>query len=296
MAAAAKLLDLTPPAVTVRLRRIEEQLKVRLAVRKAKGITLTEEGQRLCSRAMEILDQIEGIAEGISDSKGQLTGKLHVVAPFGFGRAYIAPLIKDLHSAHPELEVRLQLSENPHSVAAGADVVINIGQIKASSWVGHLIAPNERLLCASPNYMRRIQDLHHPTDLARYDCLCLRENDEDVIRWKFTQEGMKEDRKTVSVRIPSVLSSNDGSVITSWAVEGLGIVERSEWDVNALLASGRLVRVLPEWNLPTAPVMALLPSRTGMSPRQKLFLKIAREALGSAPWRTASQDRRVKYQ
>lgn len=294
MAAAAKLLDLTPPAVTIRLQRIEEQLKVRLAVRQSKGITLTEEGQQLRAKAVELLEQLENIGAGISSRAGQLIGTLHIVAPFGFGRAFIAPLVKDLHSAHPKLEIRLQLSESPLKDSSGADIVFSIGQLKSSSWVGHFVAPNDRILCASPEYMRRIRDLNHPTDLPRFDCLCLRENDEDVTRWRFTRAEDSDARKAVSIRVPSVLSSNDGSVITGWALEGLGIVERSEWDVSLLIASGRLVRVLPAWNLPTAPVMALLPSRTGVSPRQKLILEAARDALGSAPWRSSCTRTGIK--
>lgn len=290
MAAAARLLDLTPPAVTIRLQRMEQALKVRLAVRQSRGITLTEEGQRLHAQAVEILARIENIGTALLDPGGRLTGVLRIVAPFGFGRAYIAPLIKALHNAHPQLEIRLQLSESPLSDAAGADVVIHIGPLKSSSWVGHLIAPNDRLLCASPQYMRRIHDLQHPSDLLRYDCLCLRENDEDIIRWRFTP--VSGGGKGVAIRVAGVLSSNDGTVITDWALAGLGIVERSEWDVAGLLAAGRLVRVLPDWSLPTAPVMALLPSRTGVSPRQKLFLDAAKQALGPAPWRTLPQARK----
>lgn len=286
MAAAARLLDLTPPAVTIRLQRIEEQLKVRLAVRRAKGITLTDEGQLLHARALELLERLEHIQDGISAGGGPLAGTLHIAAPFGFGRAHIAPLIPGLHSAHPRLEVRLQLSESPLSHASGADVVIHIGQARSSSWVGHLLAPNDRVLCASPEYMRRIKDLRQPTDLPRFHCLCLRENDEDITRWRFLQRGAVAARKALTIRVPGVLSSNDGTVITDWALAGLGIAQRSEWDVAGLLASGRLVRVLPEWQLPAAPVMALLPSRTGISPRQKAFLEAARQALDPAPWRT----------
>ncbi|WP_242462083.1 LysR substrate-binding domain-containing protein, partial [Pantoea agglomerans] len=70
-----------------------------------------------------------------------------------------------------------------------------------------------------------------------------------------------------------------------WALAGLGIVERSEWDVAPLLASGKLVRLLPGWHLPPAPVTALLPSRTGRSARQRVFLEAARQFLDPPPWR-----------
>ncbi|WP_088509513.1 LysR family transcriptional regulator [Burkholderia ubonensis] len=283
LASAARLLDLTPPAVTIRLQRMEERLGARLAVRKSNGISLTDEGQRLYQEALDILERVEALPVHISGEHGEVQGTLRVVAPFGFGRKYVSRIVRDVQLAHPKLEISLHLSESPLTHASGADVVVHIGTLKSSSWVGYPLAPNERFLCASPAYARRITALNHPADLARYNCLCLRENDEDVPRWRFSQEG--DPRRSTVIRIAGALSSNDGTVITEWALAGLGIVERSEWDVAPLLADGKLVRLLPDWRLPSAPVTALLPSRTGRSVRQRIFLETAKQFLSPPPWR-----------
>ncbi|WP_088579335.1 LysR family transcriptional regulator [Burkholderia ubonensis] len=283
LASAARLLDLTPPAVTIRLQRMEERLSARLAVRKSNGISLTDEGQRLYQEALDILERVEALPVHISGEHGEVQGTLRVVAPFGFGRKYVSRIVRDVQLAHPKLEISLHLSESPLTHASGADVVVHIGTLKSSSWVGYPLAPNERFLCASPAYARRITALNHPADLARYNCLCLRENDEDVPRWRFSQEG--DPRRSTVIRIAGALSSNDGTVITEWALAGLGIVERSEWDVAPLLADGKLVRLLPDWRLPSAPVTALLPSRTGRSVRQRIFLETAKQFLSPPPWR-----------
>ncbi|OJA37855.1 LysR family transcriptional regulator [Burkholderia ubonensis] len=283
LASAARLLDLTPPAVTIRLQRMEERLSARLAVRKSNGISLTDEGQRLYQEALDILERVEALPVHISGEHGEVQGTLRVVAPFGFGRKYVSRIVRDVQLAHPKLEISLHLSESPLTHASGADVVVHIGTLKSSSWIGYPLAPNERFLCASPAYARRIKALNHPADLARYNCLCLRENDEDVPRWRFSQEG--DPRRSTVIRIAGALSSNDGTVITEWALAGLGIVERSEWDVAPLLADGKLVRLLPDWRLPSAPVTALLPSRTGRSVRQRIFLETAKQFLSPPPWR-----------
>ncbi|WP_088506611.1 LysR family transcriptional regulator [Burkholderia ubonensis] len=283
LASAARLLDLTPPAVTIRLQRMEERLSARLAVRKSNGISLTDEGQRLYQEALDILERVEALPIHISGEHGEVQGTLRVVAPFGFGRKYVSRIVRDVQLAHPKLEILLHLSESPLTHASGADVVVHIGTLKSSSWVGYPLAPNERFLCASPAYARRIKALNHPADLARYNCLCLRENDEDVPRWRFSQEG--DPRRSTVIRVAGALSSNDGTVITEWALAGLGIVERSEWDVAPLLANGKLVRLLPDWRLPSAPVTALLPSRTGRSVRQRIFLETAKQFLSPPPWR-----------
>ncbi|KVP22210.1 LysR family transcriptional regulator [Burkholderia ubonensis] len=283
LASAARLLDLTPPAVTIRLQRMEERLSARLAVRKSNGISLTDEGQRLYQEALDILERVEALPIHISGEHGEVQGTLRVVAPFGFGRKYVSRIVRDVQLAHPKLEISLHLSESPLTHAPGADVVVHIGTLKSSSWVGYPLAPNERFLCASPAYARRIKALNHPADLARCNCLCLRENDEDVPRWRFSQEG--DPRRSTVIRVAGALSSNDGTVITEWALAGLGIVERSEWDVAPLLADGKLVRLLPDWRLPSAPVTALLPSRTGRSVRQRIFLETAKQFLSPPPWR-----------
>ncbi|KVP17511.1 LysR family transcriptional regulator [Burkholderia ubonensis] len=283
LASAARLLDLTPPAVTIRLQRMEERLSARLAVRKSNGISLTDEGQRLYQEALDILERVEALPVHISGEHGEVQGTLRVVAPFGFGRKYVSRILRDVQLAHPKLEISLHLSESPLTHASGADVVVHIGTLKSSSWVGYPLAPNERFLCASPAYARRIKALKHPADLARCNCLCLRENDEDVPRWRFSQEG--DPRRSTVIRVAGALSSNDGTVITEWALAGLGIVERSEWDVAPLLADGKLVRLLPDWRLPSAPVTALLPSRTGRSVRQRIFLETAKQFLSPPPWR-----------
>jgi DNA-binding transcriptional LysR family regulator len=282
LAAAARMLNLTPPAVTVRLQRIEARLGVRLVTREARGISLTHEGQQLVQEALEILERIESIASRVSGETAGVGGHLRVVAPFGFGRAHVAPLLRDLHRAHPNLAISLILSDSPLTAAAGADVVVSIGNLKGSSWVGHYLAPNERFLCASPSLARRLSKLDHPSQLTQYDWLTLRENDDDVTRLRFTQSEAdgKRGGKSVTIRLDGALSSNDGTVVSDWAVDGLGMVERSEWDAARLIK-----RVLPAWRLEAAPIMALTPTRHGLTIRQSVFLETAKRAFDPVPWR-----------
>jgi DNA-binding transcriptional LysR family regulator len=136
------------------------------------------------------------------------------------------------------------------------DLLVNIGLLRDSSRVMIPIAPNDRLLCASPDLVRG-RTLSHPRDLLQVPCLALRENDEDVTLWRFSGAGAARER----VRIRPVLSCNDGEVVRSWALGGSGVAMRSEWDVAGDLLAGRLVRVLPEWSLPTANIVVLVGHR-----------------------------------
>ncbi|CAG9197390.1 Transcriptional regulator, LysR family [Paraburkholderia sabiae] len=287
LAGAARLLDVTPPALTVRLQKLEERLGVHLAVREARGISLTEEGTRLMQEAVDLLERLDTLPERIAAEHQAVSGSLRIVAPLGFGRVHIAPILRDFHLSYPGVKASLNLSDNPLADSAGADVVIHIGEMKDSSWVAHVLAPNERFLCASPRLTARLGALEHPSGLADLPCLCLRENDEDVSRWRFEPEpkGKAKHGKPVTVRVTGALSSNDGGVIGDWAMRGLGIMVRSEWDAAALIASGKLERLLPHWRMAPAPIVALLPTRKRMPARVRLFLDAARAAMDPPPWR-----------
>jgi len=295
LAASARLLDLTPPALTVRLKKLEDRLGVHLAVRGSRGVSLTDEGRRLYEEAAELLDRVESLPERVSGEAGAMTGHLRVVAPFGFGREYMAPIIRDLRVQHPSLTLALDLSDSPLRDAAGHDVVIHIGAIRDSSWIGHLLAPNKRILCASPKFVRALKHRPvDPADLQQMDCLCLRENDDDITRWRFapaTATARAPTQRPVTVRVGGPLSSNDGEVIRRWALEGLGIMARSEWDVAPLLDSGQLVQLLPAWELEPAPILALVPSRKGTSARLRGLIEAAKAALNPPPWHRARGGR-----
>ena len=138
-----------------------------------------------------------------------------------------------------------------------------------------------------PAYARRIKELNHPSDLARYDCLCLRENDEDIPRWRFSQGGdvKGEPRRSAVIRVTGALSSNDGTVITEWALAGNR--DRRALRVGRRAAAGeRQARPVTARLAPAGrPVTALLPSRTGRSARQRVFLEAATRFLSPPPWR-----------
>jgi DNA-binding transcriptional LysR family regulator len=110
----------------------------------------------------------------------------------------------------------------------------------------------------------------------------LRENDEDVTLWRFAKAGSD----PVTVRTDSVMSTNNGEIAHDWALAGIGVIVRSEWDVAEDLRSGRLVQVLEEWELPSADVTALVSDRSGKTARSKRFVQLLRSSLMQPPWRT----------
>lgn len=270
LAAAARALNVTPPAVTQRLAQIEQKLHLKLADRGPSGLRLTAEGGLLAERGAAILGDLDGLAETLAERRGVVAGPLRIVAPFGFGRLRIAPLLATFALNHPELTPSLILTEDPRgAMRAGLwDVLIHIGRLPDLDVVQKRLMPNRRLLCAAPNYVSKYGLPETPNDLSAHRIGVVIEDQADVTLWSLrdTKGAVK------SVRIHPDFDSNDGEVIRGWALEGLGIIERSEWSVAADLATGRLLPILPDWELPNADVVALLNHHSVRTTRIDAFL------------------------
>lgn len=282
LVATARVLGLTPSAVSQRLQQLEKRLGTRLVDRTARSLRFTQEGALLCERGAELIRQLDALTEDLQTRRGDLVGTLKINAPLGFGRRYVAPVIGDFQQAHPDVDIELTLSDAPLIEAADRfDVVVHIGALQASNLVGHAIAPNARLVCASPAFVKRFGLPQTPDDLAALPCIVLRENREDMSLWHFSKG-----RTSRSVRVPAQLSCNDGDVIRRWACEGRGVILRSEWDVADDLRAGRLVRLLPGWKAPDANVIALTHSRAGLPQRTRRFMQVLQGHFRpQPPWR-----------
>ncbi|CAN7690714.1 LysR family transcriptional regulator [Acidovorax sp. LjRoot66] len=276
LSAAARSLGVTPPALSMRLRKLEATLGMTLANRSARKLHLTSEGERFGREAYDLLQKLDSLRESLQRDDHRLTGTVKIAAPFGYGRIHVAPLLSRFSRLHPGLLLQLDLRETPWPDRHDSDAVVHVGVIKDSSWVAHPLADNERWLCASPAYLREHGTPRSPTDLAYHSCICIRENDEDVTLWHLRPLDGK--RKGESLRIHPAFITNDGSVARQWAEDGMGLVLRSQWDATAAVATGRLERVMADWSFGAAPVVVLVPTRKGRSPRIHALLAFLREA------------------
>lgn len=282
LAAAARTLGLTPSAVSQRLRQLEQRLDMHLVDRTARKLQFSEEGVLLCERGIELIAQFDALQEQLRAQRRGLVGTLRINAPFGFGRRYLAPVVADFQRENPEIAVALTLSEQPLTGGAERyDVIVHIGELRASNLVGHLIAPNARFACASPALIKRFGEPQTPDELARLPCIVLHENDEDASLWQFNKG-----KARLSVRVTSKLSCNDGDTVRRWACEGRGVILRSEWDVADDLRRGALRTLLPGWRVPDADVIALTPHRTGLPRRTRDFMQYLQSRFRPLPpWR-----------
>ena len=284
LADAARLLDVTPPAVTQRLQVLEQRVGVKLVDRASRGISLTDEGELLATTGQAISDEIAALSETLAARRAAVAGHLRVLAPLGFGRHYIAPIASGFCAEYREVTLDLVLSDRVGPASEQSfDIVIHIGELRDSSQVAQKLAPNDRFVCASPAFVARHGMPLQPSDLRDFPCIALRENDEDVTLWRFARAGTE-----TAVRIEPRLASNDGDVVRSWAIAGHGIIARSEWSVHKDLEEGRLVKLLDNYTMKPADVVALVGERRGRSARTSRFLQHLKTAMSPAPWRIES--------
>lgn len=268
LSAAARELDITPPAVTKRLAQMEQRIGVRLVNRTTRTLSLTSEGELYLEHANRILAAMRDMEEQLRASRDAPQGLLRVNATLGFGRTTIAPLVSKFARRYPDVEVQLQLTDRPINLVEEAfDLGIRFGELPDVRLSARRILSNRRFLCAAPSYLKKHGAPAAPEELGRHNCIVHRQNDDAHGIWRL-QKG----RKTETVKVGGTLSSNDGDVVLNWALEGHGILVRSEWDVAKYLQSGRLCIVLSEYTLAPADLFVFYPSRRNLPAKVRAFI------------------------
>jgi DNA-binding transcriptional LysR family regulator len=278
LSGAARELGITTSAVSKRLSLIEARVGVPLVNRTTRRMSLTPEGEVLLEHARRILGEIADLDQLLTTSKGVPKGQLRVNATLGFGRLHIAPAISKYVLRYPEVDVQLQLSVDPPALTDDQfDVCIRFGAPTDTRVIARRLAPNRRLLCASPKYLARHGEPRSPAELRRHNCICIRQGDEAYGLWRLFA-GRESERHAEAVKVRGNLATNDGEIAVNWALDGHGILMRAEWDIERYLESGRLVQVLPGFRTPDADIYAVYPQRHQLSARIRTFVDFLAES------------------
>jgi LysR family transcriptional regulator, transcriptional activator for dmlA len=257
LAAAARDLGVTPPSISKRLAQLERRLGVRLLNRTTRRVSLTPEGELYLADGSRILDELAELEQLVTKSRGEPTGLLRVNASFGFGRRRVAPAVSKFIARYPTIKIQLHLSDRPVNLQEeGFDLGIRFGDVPDARINARLLVKNRRVVCASPDYVKAFGAPTTPHDLTRHACLVLRENESAYGTWHFTRG-----KKAETVKVDGPLSSNDGSAVLEWALDGRGIAVRSQWETQTLVRDGKLVVLLNDWALPNADICGVFRGR-----------------------------------
>jgi DNA-binding transcriptional LysR family regulator len=276
LAAAARQLRRSPPAVTRSLATLEERAGVRLIQRTTRQLSATEAGRRLASRARELLANYAQALNPVTErAEAPLQGLLRVTAPITFGSWHITPLVASFLDAHPAMRVELVLSNaNVDLIRERFDVAVRIGPLSDSRLVARRVGHVRRVLCASPDYLARHGRPRTPKDLRKHDIIAGGPPRPSGFIWRFRAAG-----KDHQLRVTSRLILTEPLAMLVALRSGHGIGRALSYQVADDLSSGRLVRVLREFELPARPVQLVVPTARHMPPGVRAFLDHAEQVL-----------------
>ncbi|WP_232301038.1 LysR family transcriptional regulator [Caldimonas taiwanensis] len=295
LAAAARALEMEPPAVSKRLAALEARLKLRLFHRTTRRLGLTDEGELFCARARELRAGLAALEDALQERVGEPRGLIRLVSSFGFGRRWVAPALADFQAQHPAVDVQLHLMEHwPYLASTSFDAAVWLWRPPESGVIVRRLAHNRRIVVGSPDYLRRCGVPQEPADLAQHACLVVREHDSHYATWRLTALHRRRRPAEVAVRVSGPLSSNSGEVVREWALAGRGLMLRSLWDVHDALADGRLVQVLPDYAMMDADVHWVARPRSPGAPlpwRLRLLQDHLMRWLADPPWLRTTHHR-----
>lgn len=276
LASAARAEGVAPAVIGRRLDALEERLGVKLLTRTTRRLSLTHEGSAFLEDCQRVLADLSNAEASVSAGGVKASGHLRITAPGGFGRRHVAPLVPLFRELHTDVSLSLNLSDRVVDLAAeNFDCAVRVGDLPDSSLVSVRLADNRRLCVATPEYLRRHGTPDTPGDLARFHCLTLSSDASQTRGWAF-----RDGDAVVHLKPGGPLDCSDGQVLHEWCLQGLGIAWRSTWEVEAEIASGRLVEVLGGYAAPPNGIYAVFPQRRHLPLRVRLWIDFLKHHYG----------------
>lgn len=263
--AAGKEIGLSQPSVSRVISKLEKDLGVALFVRSTHAVKLTEAGEDYLARIDPILVALEE-ANHMVRGDGTLKGRLRVGAATSFAVREIIPRMTAFLDRHPELQVDLVLTDSRQDLIDQAiDVALRFGPLADSTLIARKLGETPRLIAASPAYLEKAGTPTVPAELAGHQVI-LGPSGMGSTGWSFTKNG-----KSSSVRVEGQLMVNVNEAATASALAGMGIISTALWGCRSEIESGRLVQILPDWDIGAVEVNAVLSGGRNAKPSARAF-------------------------
>ena len=269
LSAAGRQLGLAPPSVSRRISELEALLGVRLLQRTTRKLSLTEQGEAYYERARDIVQAVDEANLAATEKRAAPAGTLRVSMAASMAKLHIIAAIADFHRRHPNVRVVLRVSDRVVDfIEESLDVALRIGRLEDSSLIAKKLGQCNRIVCASPAYLKRAGRPKHPADLSDHACLSYRAH-ASVSLWRF-----RRGKKTFAVRTTGPFFSDEGETLVAGACAGLGIILVPEWLAGIDISGGRLEELLPSYKADpaTTPLYALSAPGPYVAPKIRAFV------------------------
>lgn len=276
MAAAAEALGMTPSAVSQHIRKLETHAQVTLLHRTTRKLTLTEAGAAFYRSCAEMLAIAEEAEQRLGEWREAPVGELRLAAPVGFSGKLITEALRPLLENHRQLRLQLFFhDEQIDLIEQRIDLAIRVGNLADSSLVARHLAEWNNLVCAAPTYLRRCGPIEHPQQLQQVDWLSLNTRGHSQALQFDGPDG-----ESCRLRLEPRVAANSMIALRQFTLDGLGISLQPEPEVREALEEGRLVRLLPQWTLPSFGIYAVTPRRDAQPAKVKVAIEALRRHLG----------------
>jgi DNA-binding transcriptional LysR family regulator len=272
---AAERLDLPKSTVSRRIALLEASLGERLLQRTTRRLVLTEFGQSLLEHARKVVEEVEAASALAQHRQAEPSGKLRISMPGDFANLGMTQVIARFIARYPAVSLELDLSpRRVDLVAENFDIAIRMGDLPEDSTLNARRVSLQRFgLYAAPSYIAQRGLPEHPDDLLEHDLLCILSRTGGAAPWVL-ERGKTRWERPMQAR----LTANSPELLARIACGGAGIAPSSDFFAGTSLAKGELVRVLPEWDLPSATGWAVFPGRRLMAAKTRAFLDMLDEA------------------
>lgn len=273
MSAASRRLGLATSVISDRVKGLEKRLGVKLLHRTTRSQVLTESGTSYLERAAQILSDIEAMEAAVREESELPHGDLRITAPGPLGRQHIAALIAGFCAEHPQIRVHLTVDDRfTDIVAQGFDIAFRGGPLIDSLFTGRSLFSTRRVVVASADYLRGNGMPQTPEDLKKHRCLVFNNESHFHAQWRFGRG-----KQARSVRVQGAMASTNSELPIAWALAGLGLTQKSWWEVAPYIASGQLQTVLEAHEPEPVWFFAIHPVRSAQSRKIGLFVSAAAE-------------------
>ncbi|MBK0055211.1 LysR family transcriptional regulator [Stenotrophomonas sp. S39] len=265
--AAAQALDMSTAGVTRQVAALEKRLSTRLLHRTTRRVSPTSAGAAYYAQCVRLLAEFDALEASIGAQALEPSGMLRINAPVSWGIARLGPLLAGYRQRFPQVELDLALSDRlVDMVEEGYDVAIRITREPSPALIARRLGQARITLCAAPSYLAARGTPRTPQDLEQHDCL-------GYSYWASgNQWPLQGPGGETRVTVNSILQANNGDVLREAAIAGMGVILQPDFLLEDALADGRLVRLLPEWDVPAIGIFAVYTSRSHLAPKVRSFI------------------------
>lgn len=268
-AKAASTMDMSNAVVTRHVADLESRLGTRLLNRTTRSLSLTESGQVYLERARQILEELEDVEQMVVARNHEPVGTLRIVAPVVFGLHNLAPVLHSYAQRYPQVIPNVTLVDREvDMVEEGFDVGVVIARnVRSASVVMRRLTTGCITVCATPEYIAKHGAPQRPEDLLEHRCLSL-----SADYWGDERIFTGPDGEEVRVRPTNVMSANNTEMLRQLALLGNGIALLPSYLIGRDMAEGRLMRLLPLYQLPRVDINIAYPSRHYLPAKVRTFI------------------------